>query len=155
MSFWKTCEFLEHSPMGPEFRKLQSDHDILYKGRHQAIQWKKIGINNNFNINRKYQLRNRQFWTIGTSVRRSSRSAFGRSTGNDVSGHYKRHYFLFSFLFFSFLCRLLCSDQKTYFAKVDGSAQNSRNKQLSRPPSHFEAPWCPFWGFEVLIEGMI
>ena len=39
--------------MGPEFRKLQSDHDILYKGRHQAIQWKKIGINNNFNINRK------------------------------------------------------------------------------------------------------
>ena len=39
---------------------------------------------------------------IGTSVRRSSRSAFGRSTGNDVSGHYKRHYFLFFFLFFLF-----------------------------------------------------
>jgi len=38
---------------------------------------------------------------FGTSVRRSSRSAFGRSTGNDVSGHYKRHYFLF-FSFFSF-----------------------------------------------------
>ena len=38
---------------------------------------------------------------IGTSVRRSSRSAFGRSTGNDVSGHYKRHYFLFSFFFSS------------------------------------------------------
>ena len=38
---------------------------------------------------------------IGTSVWRSSRSAFGRSTGNDVSGHYKRHYFLFSFLFSS------------------------------------------------------
>ena len=37
---------------------------------------------------------------IGMSVRRSSRSAFGRSTGNDVSGHYKRHYFLFSFSFF-------------------------------------------------------
>ena len=31
---------------------------------------------------------------FGTSSRRSSRSAFGRSTGNDVSGHYKRHYFL-------------------------------------------------------------
>ena len=29
---------------------------------------------------------------IGTSMRRSSRSAFGRSTGNDVSGHYKRPY---------------------------------------------------------------
>ena len=36
---------------------------------------------------------------IGTSVRRSSWSAFRRSTGNDVSGHYKRRYFLFSFFF--------------------------------------------------------
>ena len=36
------------------------------------------------------------------SVRRSSRSAFGRSTGNDVSGHYKRHYFLF--LLFIYFC---------------------------------------------------
>ena len=35
---------------------------------------------------------------FGTSVRRSSRSAFGRPTGNNVSGHYKRHYFL-SFFF--------------------------------------------------------
>ena len=35
----------------------------------------------------------RLFSLIGTSVRRSSRSAFGRSTGNNVSGHYKRHYF--------------------------------------------------------------
>ena len=35
---------------------------------------------------------------IGMSVRHSSRSAFGRSTGNNISGHYKRHYFLlFSF----------------------------------------------------------
>ena len=39
---------------------------------------------------------------IGTSVRRSRRSAFGRLTGNDVSGHYKRHYFLFLFFFFFF-----------------------------------------------------
>ena len=36
---------------------------------------------------------------IGTSVQLSSWSAFGRSTGYDVSGHYKRHYFLL-FLFF-------------------------------------------------------
>ena len=44
---------------------------------------------------------------IGTGMRGSSRSAFGRSTGNDVSDHYKRHYFLFFlfsfFFFFSFL----------------------------------------------------
>ena len=44
---------------------------------------------------------------IGMSVRRSSRSAFGWSTGNDVSGHYKHHYFLFFFFFF--LRRLLFS----------------------------------------------
>ena len=40
---------------------------------------------------------------FGTSVRRSSQSAFGRSTDNDVSGHYKRHYFFFFLFFFSFL----------------------------------------------------
>ena len=33
--------------------------------------------------------------SIGTSVQRSSRSAFGRLTGNDVSGHYKHHHFPF------------------------------------------------------------
>ena len=40
---------------------------------------------------------------FGTSVRCSSWSAFGRLTGNNVSGPYKRHSFLFSlFLFFFF-----------------------------------------------------
>ena len=43
---------------------------------------------------------------FGTSGRRSSWSAFGRSTGKDVSGHFKRHYFLF-FLFFSPLSTFL------------------------------------------------
>ena len=39
----------------------------------------------------------------GTILRRLSWSAFGRSTGNDVSGHYKHNYFPFHFLvqFFS------------------------------------------------------
>ena len=37
---------------------------------------------------------------IGTSVRHSSQSAFGRLTGNDVSGHFKRHYFVFCFFLF-------------------------------------------------------
>ena len=53
----------------------------------------------------KIQIYNFTIPAIGTSVRRSSRSAFRRLTGNDVSGHYKRHYFLsffsFFFLFFS------------------------------------------------------
>ena len=35
------------------------------------------------------------FSVFGTSGQRSSRLAFGRVTGNDVSGHYKYHYFLF------------------------------------------------------------
>ena len=34
---------------------------------------------------------------IGTSMRRSSRSAFGRTTGNDVNGHYKGIFFLLFF----------------------------------------------------------
>ena len=38
--------------------------------------------------------------TFGTSMQSSSRSAVGRPTGNDVSGHYKRHSFLSSFSFF-------------------------------------------------------
>ena len=34
---------------------------------------------------------------FGTSSRCSSWSAFGQSTGNNVSGHYKQHYFLLVF----------------------------------------------------------
>ena len=40
-------------------------------------------------------------YNFGKSVRRSSQLAFGRSTGNNVSGHYKRH--SFPFIFFPFL----------------------------------------------------
>ena len=39
-----------------------------------------------------------------------------------------------------------CSDQKTYLAKVDGSAQKPRVRPLSRPR------W-PFWGPLVAILG--
>ena len=45
--------------------------------------------------------------TFGKSGRRSSQSAFGRSTGNNVSGHHKDHYFLVLPPFF--LHRLLFS----------------------------------------------
>ena len=37
---------------------------------------------------------------IGTSVRRSSLSVFGWSTGNEVSGRYKHHYIINFFPFF-------------------------------------------------------
>ena len=68
---------------------------------------------------------------IGTSGRRSSRSAFGRSTGNDVSGHYKRHYFLFFLFFlFSFLRREL-------FSKKESSDQKPWGRHLSKPRQPF------------------
>ena len=70
-------------------------------------------------------------------------------TGDYISGHYFRHYFLFipsphfTPISTRFLCRLLfsekeCLDQKTYFAKVDGSTQKPKGCPLSRPH------W-PFW----------
>ena len=45
-----------------------------------------------------------------------------------------------------------CSDQRTYFAKVDGSAQKPRGTPLSRARWPFWGPWWPFWIIEVLIE---
>ena len=78
---------------------------------------------------------------FGTSVRRSSRSAFGRLTGNDVSGHYKRHYFLF-FSFF-FLRRLIfsqkeCSDQKLILRKLMGASKKSSIDTFKDPVGHFD-----------------
>ena len=105
--------------------------------------------------NSKFSISATPFFTSinGTSVRRFSRSAFGRSTGNDVSGHYKRHYFLFLFFFlffFFFLRRLLfsqkeCSDQKTYFAKVARTPKKKEINTFPDPIGHFGAPWWPFW----------
>ena len=50
---------------------------------------------------------------IGMSMHPSSRFAFGLSTNNDVSGHYKRHYFLFSFLFFFFFSVVYFSHRRS------------------------------------------
>ena len=70
--------------------------------------------------------------------RRSSRSAFGQSTGNDVSGHYKRHY-LPPPTFFppssTFLIEAVLGSKNL---KVGGSIQKPRGILLSRPH------W-PFW----------
>ena len=85
--------------------------------------------------------------TFGTSGRHSSRSAFGRLTGNDVSGHYKRHYSFF--LVFPPLSTFLiegCSEQKTYLGKVDGSSQKPRCRHVTRPVSHL-GPSSGHFGF--------
>ena len=80
------------------------------------------------------QLPNQCLQTLGTSVPRSSRSAFGRPTGNDVSGHY--------IIFFPFFF-----PSSTFL--IEGALGS---KNLFR---EFWAPRRPFWIFEVLIEGMI
>ena len=59
-----------------------------------------------------------------------------------------------------FLCYVLSfkkerSNQKTYFDKVDKSAQKSRGRPILDPIDHFRVPWRPFWNFEFLIEGVI
>ena len=45
-----------------------------------------------------------------------------------------------------------CSDQKTYLAKVDGSAQNIGVDPFPDPVGHFGTPGRPVWMFEVLIK---
>ena len=106
---------------------------------------------------------------IGTSGRCCS-----RLTGNDISGHYFRHYFGTSvgdaaiFTIFFFLRFLLrrdlfsskeCLDQKTYFANVDQSAQEPRIGPLSRPRRPFCGPLAAIMDFAggsmFLIEGVI
>ena len=76
------------------------------------------------------------------SGRCSSLSAFGRLTGNDVSGHQKRPYFLPPPFFFSsvgtFSHRRSARIKRTYLVKSDGSAQKPMGRLLSRPGQ-------PFW----------
>ena len=63
-------------------------------------------------------------------------------------------FFIFSFFL---LCRLFskkkCSNKKTCFAKVDGSAQKISGRHLSRPCRPFWAPQCPFQVLQVVRHG--
>ena len=71
-------------------------HSQLYRKYFGKIEnWQHEFIDRGHELNRKEiqeSMHNRKhviyFWTFGKSVRRSSRSAFGRPTGNNVSGHY-------------------------------------------------------------------
>ena len=77
---------------------------------------------------------------FGTSSRRFSWLAFGWSTGKDIRGHYKRHYFQFSFfsLFLLFSSSSLSAfliegvlGSKTYLGKIDGNIQKPKSRPLS------------------------
>ena len=88
--------------------------------------------------------------------------AIRRSTGNEVSGLLFSQFFFF--LVQVFLRRDLfswkeCSDQKTYFANDDGSAQKPRGRPLSRPRRPFWGPLAAILDFAgcsvFLIEGVL
>ena len=76
--------------------------NILLEICIKCIKYKKSVVTTKYckNLNRGIRIQIQED-VFGTSVRRSSRSAVGRSTGNDVSGHYKRLSFLFSVVYFS------------------------------------------------------
>ena len=93
---------------------------------------------------------------FGTSVRHSSRSAFGRSTGNDVSGNYFHHSFFSPPFFFSSVTTF--SHKRSARIKkliLMGTPKNLWVDLFSDPVGHFGAPWKPFWIFEVFTEVMI
>ena len=73
------------------------------------------------------------------------------ATINDVIFSFS--FFLLSVFFFSH--RRSARLKKTYFAKVDGSAQKPGGRLLSRLRQPFWGPWQPFWIFEAIIEGMV
>ena len=83
---------------------------------------------------------------IGTSGQRSSWSAFSRSTGKDISGHYKRHsfiFFLYPFLFGSLSSTFLIEGElrsKTLFCKSERlrpKLQTPSTILLGPPSGHF------------------
>ena len=81
---------------------------------------------------------------IGTSGWRSRVSAFGWSTGKDISGHYKHLYFLFFFSRFSsvptFSHRRSSRDKTLIWQKLTGAPQNPWVDTFLGPVSHFGAP---------------
>ena len=66
--------------------------------------------------------------------RRSSRLAFGRPTGNDVSGQWPQKTTLFSFLF---------SLSSTFL--IEGVLESKNLDLFPDPVGHFWAPWQSFW----------
>ena len=87
---------------------------------------------------------------IGMSVRRSSRSGFGRSTGNDVSGRCKRHYFPFPLPFFSvatFSHRRDAKIKKLILRKLLWIPENLGVDTFPDPIGHFGASW---WILQVV-----
>ena len=83
--------------------------------------------------------------------------AFGQSTGNDISGHYKRHSFLFTLFFSVVYFSHRRSDQiaKLILRKLSGATKNLEVDPFPGPVGHFVGPLAAILDFEVLIEGMI
>ena len=75
--------------------------------------------------------------TCGTSSWRFSRSALGRSTGNNVIGHYERHYF---FYVVTFSHGRSAQIKNLILRKLMGVPQNLKGEHLSRPRQPFGGP---------------
>ena len=90
-------------------------------------------------INLEYLI---QQWQFRINSRRSIRSAFGRSTGKDISCHYFPHYYYFSTPLSSTFLKKGVLGSKNLFMKVDRNIQN---------PRHLSIPCRPFWGPLVAI----
>ena len=96
---------------------------------------------------------------IGTSMRCSSRLAFERSTGNDVSGHYKHHYswrerVAFQRSAFSSVATF-SHRRSAWIKKLFSESCLEHPKTLGKTPfqdpiGHFGAPWRPFWILQVV-----
>ena len=89
---------------------------------------------------------------VGTSDRRSSRSALGRSTGNNVGGHYFHHSFLFFSPVFSprFFLFLLSVLMKTCVLHRAQGVFSSKGTWDLNPSFSIERP---LWGLKPVMLG--
>ena len=90
------------------------------------------------------------FCNFGTSGRHFSWSAFWWSTGNDVSGHYKHHYFLFLFSVVYFSHRRSALIKKLILRKLLRLPKNLGVDTFPDPVGHFGAHWRPFWVLQAV-----
>ena len=142
----------------PHFVFLYSEYELFQISQLIEIIFR--GISASYNKTVSWYLGYQTFLLENPDIG-SRRSAFGQSTGNNISGHYLHHYYFVSCFFTRFFSSIVhfshrMSDQiQTYLARVDGRAQNTWVRPILRPCRPFWGPWWPFWIVEVLIAWMI
>ena len=97
---------------------------------------------------------------FGTSSWHYSRLPLGGRMATTIVDRYFHHYPFFCFLkknfsVATFSHRRSARIKKLISRKLTGAPKILGVDHFQDPVGHFEAPWWPFWIFEVLIEGMI